>query len=75
MQAPFTSSVSSKCQRFIRDLTGSFASASIHAESCDRRDAVARCTQRFERFSQSATQRADYPGGYDRNAGRTTFSV
>jgi len=60
---------------FIRDLAGSFASASIHGESCDRRDAVARCVQRRECLSQSATERADYPCGYNRNAGRTTFSV
>jgi len=62
-------------EAFIRDLPGSFASALIHGESSDRRDAVARCPQRLERFSQATTERADYPGGYDRNAGRTTFSV
>jgi hypothetical protein len=60
---------------FIRDLAGSFASASIHRKSGDRRDAVARCPQRRERLNQSAPQRADYPCGYDRNAGLTTFSV
>jgi len=68
-------SISLEDEAFIRDLAGSLASASIHWESCDRRDAVARCPQRLERLSQSATQRADYSCGYDRNAGRMTFSV
>jgi hypothetical protein len=60
---------------FIGDLAGSFASASIHGESCDRCDAVAGAAQRLEGFSQSATQGADYPGSYDGDTGRPTFFV